>query len=163
MGYYIAKYYRSSCMYGLNHAQRRRHLITEFSHVLGRCTAALMYAPHDEELLDVQCQLHDIIRYLTCQSYQSTKLSQLQDGIIDNQSRSHRFFPKSYPSYARYNVVQVKQGVDLIVDPIKVIDICINHFKDLIGPQLVLNDDVMQARHQFYNVVGGGVNDFICA
>ena len=150
-------------MYGLNHAQRRRHLIREFSHVLGRCTAALMYAPHDEELLDVQCQLQDIIRYLTCQSYQSAKLRQLQDGIIDNQSQSHRFFQELYPSYARYNVVQVKQGVDLIVDPIKVIDICIKHFKDLIGPQLVLNDDVMQARHQFYNVVGGVVNDSICA
>ena len=60
-------------------------------------------------------------------------------------------------------MVQVKQGVDLIVDPIKVIDICIKHFKDLIGPQPVFNNDVMQARHQFYNVVGGVVNDSICA
>ena len=81
-------------MYGLNHAQRRRHLITEFSHILGRCTTALMYAPHDEELLDVQCQLQDIIRYLTSQSYQSAELRQLQDGIIENQSQSHSFFRK---------------------------------------------------------------------
>ena len=48
--------------------------------------------------------------------------------------------------YAHSNVVQIKIGDDIVVDPIKVIELCISHFKNLIGPQLIINKDVLKAR-----------------
>ena len=68
------------------------------------------------------------------------------------------FFPGLRPSYARSNVVQIKIGADIVVDPIKVIELCISHFKNLIGPEFIINKDVLKARQEFYNVIGCVVN-----
>ena len=67
-------------MYGVTNA-----LLTLFSQVLSRCNALLIHAPLDEELLDIQSELHDIISQLQCQSYRYAKMRQLRDGLIDNQ------------------------------------------------------------------------------
>ena len=67
----------------------------KFSQVLSRCNALLIHAPLDEELLDIQSQLHAIISQLQCQSYRYAKMRQLRDGLIDNQCQSH-FFSKHY-------------------------------------------------------------------
>ena len=42
-------------------------------------------------------------------------------------------FFQGRPPYARSNVVQIKIGDDIVVDPIKVIELCINRFKNLMG------------------------------
>ena len=97
-------------MYGVTNAQRRQGLLRRFSQVLSRCNALLIHAPLDEELLDIQSQLHDIISQLQCQSYRHAKMRQLRDGLIDNQCQSHLFFQALHPTYARSNVVHVKQG-----------------------------------------------------
>ena len=73
---------------------------------------------HDEELLDLQVHVHDIVKNLSCQSYQKTRLCQLWEGFIDNQFQSHIFFQGLRPTYARSNVVQIKIGDDIVVDPI---------------------------------------------
>ena len=72
------------------------------------------------------------------------------------------FFQGLRPSYARSNVVQIKIGDDIVVDPIKVIELCISHFKNLIGPELIINEDVLKARQEFYNVIGCVTNANIC-
>ena len=61
-------------MYGVTNAQRRRGLLLKFSQVLSRCNALLIRAPLDEELLDIQSQLHVIISQLQCQSYRYAKM-----------------------------------------------------------------------------------------
>ena len=66
-----------------------------------------------------------------------------------------------HPTYARPNVVHVKQGDEWIVDPSIIIDICVSYFKQLIGPQLVMTNEVTTARHEFYDVVGCSVHDLI--
>ena len=66
-----------------------------------------------------------------CQSYRYAKMRQLRDGIIDNQCQSHLLFQALYPTYAR-------SGDEWIVDPTKIIDICVHYFKELIGPQLLM-------------------------
>ena len=71
-------------MYGMTNAKRRKKL--------------LMNNPHDEELLDFQVQVQDIVKNLSCQSYQQTRLRQLKEGFIDNQSQSHMFFQGLRPS-----------------------------------------------------------------
>ena len=76
-------------IYGVTNAQRRRGLLRRFSQVLSRCNALLIHAPLDEELLDIQSQLHDIISQLQCQSYRYAKMRQLRDGLIDNQCPSN--------------------------------------------------------------------------
>ena len=76
-----------------------------------------MNNPHDEEIFYLQVQVEDIVKNLSCQSYQQTRLRQLE-GFIDNQSQSHMFFQGLRPSYARSNVVQTKIGDDIVVDPI---------------------------------------------
>ena len=55
------------------------------------------------------------------------------------------FFQGLRPPYARSNVVQIKIGDDIVVDLVKVIELCITHFKNLIGPELIINDDVLKA------------------
>ena len=70
------------CMYGVTNAQRRRGLLRQFSQVLSRCNALLIHAPLDEELLDIQSQLHVIISQLQCQSYHYAKMQQLRDEFI---------------------------------------------------------------------------------
>ena len=37
---------------------------------------------------------------------------------------------------------------------IKVIELCVSHFKNLIGPKLIVSEDVLKAWQEFYNVVG---------
>ena len=149
-------------MYGMTNAKRRKKLIDKFSYILTRCNVLLMNNPHDEELLDVQVQVQDIVKNLSCQSYQQTRLRQLKEGFIDNQSQSHMFFQGLRPPYARSNVVQIKIGDDFVVDPVKVIELCITHFKNLIGPEMIINEDVLKARQEFYNVIGSGMNTNIC-
>ena len=68
------------------------------------------------------------------------------------------FFQGLRPSYARSNVVQIKIGDDIFVEPIKVIELFISHFKNLIGLKLIINEDVLKAREELYNVVGYVVN-----
>ena len=53
-------------MYGVTNAQRRRGLLRRFSQVRSRCNALLIHPPLDEELLDIQRQLHAIISQLQC-------------------------------------------------------------------------------------------------
>ena len=72
----------------------------------------MTHAPLDEELLDIQSQLHVIISQLQCQSYHYAKMRQLRDGLIDNQCQSHLFFQVLHPTYVRSIVVHVKQGYD---------------------------------------------------
>ena len=103
-------------MHGMHNAKRRKKLIDKFSHILTLCNVLLMNNLHDEELLDIQVQVHDIVKNLSCQSYQQRSLCQLK-GFIDNQSQSHMFFQGLRPSYARSNVVQTKIGDDIVVDP----------------------------------------------
>ena len=55
-------------------------------------------------------------------------------------------------------MVQIKIGDDIVVDRIKVIELCISYFKNLIGPELIINEDVLKARQEFYNVIGCVVN-----
>ena len=67
------------------------------------------------------------------------KLSVCEDArtegwLIDNQCQSHLFFQALHPTYARSNVVHMKQGDEWIVDPSTIIDICVHYFKALIGP-----------------------------
>ena len=50
-------------MYGLTNAQRRRGFLGQCSDILVRCNSLLMKAPLDEELVDLQSQLHDIIKH----------------------------------------------------------------------------------------------------
>ena len=111
------------CMYGMTNAKRRKKLFDKFSHILTQCNVLLINNPHDEELLDFQVQVQDIVKNLSCQSYQRTRLCQLKEGFIDNQSQTHMFFQGLRPSYARSNVVQIKIGDDIVVDPIKVIEL----------------------------------------
>ena len=72
------------------------------------------------------------------------------------------FFQGLRPSYACSNAVQIKIGDDSVVDPIKVIELCISHFKSLIEPELIINEDVLKARQEFYNVIGCVMNANIC-
>ena len=58
-------------------------------------------------------------------------------------------------------MVHVKQGDELIVDPTTIIGICVHYFKELIGPQLLMTNEVSRARHEFYDVVGCIVHDLI--
>ena len=67
--------------------------------------------------MNIQSQLHVIISQLQCQSYRYAKMRQLRDGLIDNQRQPHLFFQALHPTYARSNVVHVKQGDELRVDP----------------------------------------------
>ena len=124
-------------MYGVTNAQRRRGLLWKFSQVLSRCNALLIHAPLDEEPLDIQSQLQAIISQLQWQSYRYVKMRHLRDGLIDNQCRCHLFFQALHTTYARSNVVHVKQGDAWILDPSKIIDIRVHYFKELIGPQLL--------------------------
>ena len=59
-------------------------------------------------------------------------------------------------------MVQIKIGDDIVVDPIKVIELCISHLKNLIGPELIIYQDVLKARQEFYNVIGCVANANIC-
>ena len=36
------------------------------------------------------------------------------------------------------------------------------HFKNLIGPELIINEDVLKAGQEFYNVIGCVMNTNIC-
>ena len=56
------------------------------------------------------------------------------------------FFQALHPTYARSNVVHVKQGDEWIVDPTTIIDICVHYFKELINPQLLMTNEVSRAR-----------------
>ena len=132
-----------NCMYGMPNAKGRK--LDKFLYFLTRCNVLLMNNPHDEELLDLQVQTQDIVKNLACQSYQQTRLCPLKEGFIDNQSQSHMLFQGLRPSYAHSNVVQIKIGDDIIVDAIKVIELCISHFKNLIGPKFIINEDVLKA------------------
>ena len=71
------------------------------------------------------------------------------------------FFHALRPPHARSNVVQIKQGDEIVIDLVKVIEICIHYFQELIGPKVVINDNVLQVRAEFYNVVGDGVDEVI--
>ena len=88
-------------------------------------------------------------------------MRQLRDGLIDKQCQSHLFFQALHPTYARSNVVHVKQGDEWIMDPTTIIDICFHYFKELIGPQLLMKNEVSRAHHEFYDVVGCIVHDLI--
>ena len=85
----------------------------------------------------------------------------MRDGLIDNQCQSHLFFQALHPTYARSNVVYVKQGDEWIVDPNTIMDICVHYFKELFGPQLLMTNEVSRARREFYDVVGCTVQDLI--
>ena len=63
------------------------------------------------------------------------------DGLKDNQCQSHLFFQALQPTYARSNVVHVKQAEELIVDPTTIIDIRVHYFKEFIGPQLLMTNE----------------------
>ena len=56
-------------------------------------------------------------------------------------------------------MVHVKQWDEWIVDPSIIIDICVYYFKLLIGPQLLMTNEVSRACHEFYDVVGCIVHD----
>ena len=43
----------------------------------------MQYNPHDEDLLDLQVQLQEIVKNLSCQSYQKAQLHQLQEELIN--------------------------------------------------------------------------------
>ena len=58
-------------------------------------------------------------------------------------------------------MVHVKQGDEWIVDPTKIIDICVHYFKEFIGPQLLMTNEVSRAHHEFYDLVGCIVHDII--
>ena len=73
------------CMYGMANVKRLKKMIYKFLHILTRCNVLLMNNPHDEELLDVQVQVQDIVKNLSCQSYQQTRLRQLKERFTDNQ------------------------------------------------------------------------------
>ena len=86
----------------------------------------------------MQCIIDEVIvKNLYCRSYQKTRPRQLQEGFIDNQSQSHMYFQGLRPSYASSNVVKIKIRDDIVVDPIKVIELCISHFKNLIWAKVV--------------------------
>ena len=52
-------------------------------------------------------------------------------------------------------MVQIKIGDVIVMDPVDVIDnVCIFHFKNLIGPELIINENVLKARQEYYNIVG---------
>ena len=52
-------------------------------------------------------------------------------------------------------MVQIKIGDVIVMDPVDVIDnVCIFHFKKLIGPELIINENVLKARQEYYNIVG---------
>ena len=72
------------------------------------------------------------------------------------------FFNGLRPSYFCSNMVQIKVGDDIVLDPVKVIELCISHFKNMIGPKLIINENVLKAQQEFYNVVGYVVNINIC-
>ena len=72
------------------------------------------------------------------------------------------FFQALQSPHARFNVVQIKQGNDIVVDLVKVIEICIHHFKELTGPKVIINEDVLQVRTEFYNIVGDSVDEVMC-
>ena len=59
-------------------------------------------------------------------------------------------------------MVQIKIGDDIVVDPIMVIELCFSHFKNVIGLELIINEKLMKAIQEFYNVVGCVVNTNIC-
>ena len=59
-------------------------------------------------------------------------------------------------------MVQIKQGDNIVFYLVKVIEICIHHFKELIGPKVVINEDVLQVRTEFYNIVGDSVDEVMC-
>ena len=101
------------------------------------------------------------ISQLQCQSHRYATMRQLRDGLIDNQCQSHLFFQALHPTYARSNVVHVKRRDEWIVDPKPIIDICFHYFKELIGPQLLMKNEVSRAHHEFYDVVGCIVHDLI--
>ena len=121
----------------------------------------MIHAPLDEELLDIQSQLHVFISQLQCQSYCYAKMRQLRDGLIDYQCQSHLFFQASHPTYARSNVVRVKQGYEWIMDPTTIFNIRVHYYKEFIGPQLLMTNEVSRACHESYDVVGCIVHDLI--
>ena len=47
------------------------------------------------------------------------------------------------------------------MDPTTLIDICVHYFKELIGLQLLMTNEVSIARHEFYNVDGCIMHDLI--
>ena len=49
-----------------------------------------------------------------------------------------------------------------MVERERVIEVCISHFKTLIGSELIINEDVLKAQQEFYNVIGCVVNTTIC-
>ena len=71
------------------------------------------------------------------------------------------FFQALKPTYVHSNVVQAKQGDEIVDDPLKVIDICMTYFTELFGSMLVINDDVINARREFYNLVGSVMDEAI--
>ena len=102
-----------------------------------------------------------MILFLSCNAKDigMRRCDNLRDGLIDNQCPSHLFFQALHPTYARSNVVHVKQGDEWIVDPSTIIDTCIHYFKELSGPQLLPTNEVRRARHEFYDVVRCIVHD----
>ena len=59
-------------------------------------------------------------------------------------------------------MLQIKIGDDIVIGLVKVIELCISHFKNLIGLEFIINDNVWEAQQEFYNVVGCVVNINIC-
>ena len=55
-------------------------------------------------------------------------------------------------------MVRVKQWDNFVVNPNIIIVICVSHFKELLGSNLLINE-VIRARRKFYNVVGCIVHD----
>ena len=49
-----------------------------------------------------------------------------------------------------------------MVERERVIEVCISHFKDLIGLEFIINKDALKALQEFYNVVGCDMNRNIC-
>ena len=60
------------CMYSMTNAKKQKQLIDKFSHILTRCNVLWINNLHDEELLELQAQVEDIVKNLSCQSYQKT-------------------------------------------------------------------------------------------
>ena len=43
-------------------------------------------------------------------------------------------------------MVRIKIGYDIVVDLVEVIELCFSHFKNLIGLELIINEDLLNAQ-----------------
>ena len=72
---------------------------------------------------------------------------------------SHCLFQAPHPLSGRFDVVHVKQGDEFRVYLASIIAVCSYYIKDLFGPRLFSMDEVIRARHDFFNVAGCIVED----